>query len=81
MLQSVEATITARAPSQPGPALRLLSLSSSRLIGLCLGSKVVRQSPTWRQSAHKTSYCFCSCFALVLALLIALLIAVMIRSS
>ena len=46
------------------PTLCLLSLSSSRFIGLL---KVVRQSTTWRQSVHKISHCsllsLCSCSA------------------
>ena len=38
----------------------VLSVSSPRVIGLL---KVLRQSPTWRQSAHKIPIDCCSCFA------------------
>ena len=66
-IQSVEATTTARVPSQPGPEKSVCSLCHPRAsLGSALGSKVARQSPTWRSvSIHKISYCLllllCSC--------------------
>ena len=41
----------------------LLSLSSSRIIGLL---KVLRQFTTWRQSVQKISYCVLLCSSLLL---------------
>ena len=45
------------------PTRRLLSLSSSRVIGVL---KVLRESPTWRQAGHKIPIACCNCFALAL---------------
>ena len=56
--QSVQASqCSKRLASQPGPEkASALSLSSSRVIGLCLGSKVVRQNGE-SASIHEISYC------------------------
>ena len=59
-----QAITTARVQAQHGPD-KVSALSI--ILALHWALKVVRQSPTWRQSVHKISYCLllllCSCFA------------------